>query len=221
MFRRRREPDPEAPDEPEEPEEPDASGQEESVDEAPGWDAIEERLRTVYPDVEPLHMAGKKPVAFGGALDGISAYDAGDHWHLVTFGLTDLYAKSDDHPDDSGWRYELTFRVGPRSVDPPPWAFNLLYQVAALTQDRKEYFAPGHRLESRGPIDGESSPFTCLAFTKDPDLGSMEGPFGFVGFLQIVGISFQELEEMKASSTHAVLERFGATNPKLVTWPTR
>jgi hypothetical protein len=143
MFRRRRrEPDPE---------EPEGSGQEDEDDEAPGWEAIDERLRTVYPEGEPRHMAGTLPVALGGG----------------------------------------------------------------------KFFAPGHRRESSGPIDGASSPFSCLAFTKDPDLGSMDGPFGFVGFLQMVGITARELAEMKASSTDAVLDRFRATNPKLVSWPSR
>ncbi|HCU93729.1 MAG TPA: hypothetical protein DHU96_13780 [Actinobacteria bacterium] len=37
---------------------------------------------------------------------------AGACWLLVTFGLTDLFGKSqEDDPDVSGWEFELTMRI--------------------------------------------------------------------------------------------------------------
>jgi hypothetical protein len=56
------------------------------------------------------------------AFDGVSAYDAGDHWHFVTYGLTELYGKENKNSDVSGFGYEFTFKLPKVSDAPPPWA---------------------------------------------------------------------------------------------------
>jgi len=33
------------------------------------------------------------------------------HWHIVGYGMSELYAKETDDPEESGWGFELTFRV--------------------------------------------------------------------------------------------------------------
>jgi hypothetical protein len=82
-------------------------------------------------------------------------------------------------------------------------------------------FSVGHRLDSRSPIDGDESPFTALAFTLDPVLGTIATPNGRVDFLQVIGVTASELAEMKATSTESVLTRLAATNGMLVTDPSR
>ena len=44
-------------------------------------------------------------------LDGISVYDAGDFWHFVSYGLSELYTKECEDPEYSGYGIELTFKL--------------------------------------------------------------------------------------------------------------
>lgn len=191
--------------------------------EAPGWAAIDRAFAGLYPAVEPQHF-GAVPVALGGGVDGVSVFPADRHWHFVTYGLTELYEKqADSLPDQSGQGYELTFRVPRREEDdvPPRWALNLVDQVAKSAW-RGTGYEPGHRLQC-GPITGdEECRLIALAFTVDPELPeTIQGPNGRFVFLQMVGITAEELDEMKASSTPAVLGRLQDGNPRLVTDPAR
>jgi hypothetical protein len=188
---------------------------------ASGWDAITSAVEALYPGVAPVHRAPTPGPAFGSGVQGISAYRAPDHWHIVTYGLSELYEKVSDELEWSGWGFELTMRVRPLAQEPPPWPFNLLERLAQETQRNGTIFAPGHRLDSRAPIDGAESPFTALAFTLDPQLQTMDTPNGRLDFLQVVGITATELAEMQISSTDDVLGRFAMSDPLLVTDPAR
>ena len=194
------------------------------MDEAPGWDAIEGARASAHPGVEPYHVAVGNGLAFGSPLQGISAYGLSDHWHLITYGLTELWAKEGDDARLSGWGYELTMRVrrDPGGGLPPDWAFNLLVGIAKVTWERSVVFGEGHRLQPRGLITGSrDSQLTALAFTQDPEVGSIATPNGSVAFLQVVGITEEELARMKATSTAEVLARLAMENPLLVTDPAR
>ncbi len=173
----------------------------------------------MYGDEEPIHRAPVPGPAFGGGVQGISAYRAADHWHLVTYGLTELYDKVSDDPSTSGWGYELTFRIPVDGDEPPAWAFNLLERVARQTQVSGVVFGSGHRIDPGGPIDGERSPLNALAFTSDPQLGSIETSNGRLEFLQLVGITKEQLQEMKDTTTDNVLSRLATTNPLLISKP--
>ena len=126
-------------------------------DEAPGWDAIDAAFARLYPGVEPAHFATARGIGLGDALQGISAFPADGHWHLVTYGLTELFEKESPYPQQSGFGYELTFRVRRAGDEPPPrWALNVLEQIARTVVDGTDY-AAGHRLQT-GTI--------VLAFTR-------------------------------------------------------
>jgi suppressor of fused len=184
---------------------------------APGWDAIDGALAALYPDVDPLHVAPTPGPAFGGGVQGISAFPAEGHWHLVTYGLSELYEKESDDPDLSGYGYELTLRVSRAASDgrPPDWALNLLEQVARVQRSGVDFWI-GHRLDA-GPIDGESSGLTHLAFAVDPELGRIDTPHGELTFLQLVGVTEDEAAAMRASTTEEVLAGLAGGNPLLVT----
>jgi suppressor of fused-like protein len=188
---------------------------------APGWDAITDALAALYPGVDPVHVTPGPGPAFGGGVQGISAYPSGDHWLLVTYGLTELYTKESENPEYSGWGYELTIRATSRTDAPPEWAFALLEAVARITQNSGTVFASTHRLDVRSPIDGGRSQLTAVAFVLDEALGTIDTAHGRVEFLQLVGVTDRELMEMKATSTDDVLARLAATNPFLVTDPDR
>src|SRR5437016_3424342 len=106
------------------------------VDEAPGWHAIDAALDRLYPDqTEPLHVAAvpHPPLGGDGLIYGISAYRAENppHWHLVTYGFSELYAKESDDPAVSGWGFELTMRLPRAEADtqPPAYAVNFLFNL--------------------------------------------------------------------------------------------
>jgi suppressor of fused-like protein len=185
---------------------------------APGWDAIDKAVRALYPGVEPIHRAPIPGPAFGGGVQGISAYPAAGHWHFVTYGLSELYAKGSENPEVSGFGYELTFRARRAGNEGPPgWAFNLLEQVARAARAGNDFWI-GHRLDPGGPINGDPSHSRiALAFILDPELGTIDTPNGRLAFLQLVGITADELVEMKAKSTDAVISRLAAADPLLIT----
>jgi hypothetical protein len=70
---------------------------------------------------------------------GIRAYETPKGWHLVTFGLTELFAKESEDPRVSGWGYELTLRT-PAADEPQGRAMELL-AVAHETQEQASYSA--------------------------------------------------------------------------------
>jgi suppressor of fused-like protein len=190
------------------------------VDEAPGWDSIETAFSAAYVGVAPRHYSPGPPVSLGGILDGISAYETPKGWHFVTFGLTELFAKESDDAEVSGWGYELTLRA-PVGDEPQGWAFELLLAVARVTQQRRVVFGEGHRLDVGSSIGGDGSALRAVAFTRDRAIQPRLFPFGHYGFLQMVGVTSSELQEMKASSTDAVLRRLAEYDHELRTDPAR
>ena len=66
--------------------------------EAPGRDAIARTLDTLYKGRQPRTFDNPNPWSRGGEdpLDAISVWRRAEpigHWHYVSFGLSDLYAK--------------------------------------------------------------------------------------------------------------------------------
>jgi suppressor of fused-like protein len=188
---------------------------------APGWDAISNAMAALYPDQEPRHMAYTPGLAFGGGLEGCSAYRAADHWHYVTYGLTELWAKeAGSDPARSGWGYELTMRVVGDAGEPPAWPYQLLEQTARYTHSTGRPFKEGDRLDPGGPITGvDGSSLVGVAFLRDPQLPDRDSDNGRLAFLQMVGITRAELDEMKATTTAAVIARLKSSNPLLITEP--
>jgi hypothetical protein len=84
-------------------------------------------------------------------------------------------------------------------------------------------FAAGHRFDFGEPITCGTPPsnLTCAAFAVDPQFGKIETPNGSVMFLTLVGITAEELAQMKASTTAAVLDEIARSNPRLVSDPRR
>jgi Suppressor of fused protein (SUFU) len=189
---------------------------------APGWDAIDGAMKAVHGDVEPVHKGLVPGLALGSPLQGVSAYAAADHWHLVTYGLTELFAKQSELPEISGLGDELTMRVPRVEGSPPQWPYGLLAKVAQAAWEGHD-FSVGHRLQVGGPITGEPGcAIEAVAFVSDPSLPTWtKSPNGSFEFYELVGITPAELAEMQASSTAAVVERLAETNPLLITDPSR
>jgi suppressor of fused-like protein len=154
----------------------------------------------------------------GGPLRQVAAHWLGDHWHLITYGMSEMDEKESDDPEVSGWGFELTFRVAEDPDQVPYWAVDFLTNLAAYVWRTGHPFALGHHLDLRGPIrlDADTA-ITAAAIAADPVLGTLDGPFGSVEFLQVVGLSAAELELCRAWKTDGVLELLGRQDQLLVT----
>jgi hypothetical protein len=151
-------------------------------------------------------------------LETVSVYRVADpeHWHLVSSGLSELHEKESPDSEWSGLGFELTFRIV--SEDEPLWAVNLLANLANYVRTSGHDFAEGHLIDLRGPIRlGTDTGVTAAMIVEDPALAKMSGPFGWVQFLQVVGITADELELCRAWSADGVRDLLARDDPLLVT----
>jgi hypothetical protein len=190
--------------------------------EAPGWDAIDAALGKLFPGQKPAHWGTNRLPGQDG-LYALSAYRQGDGWFFVTYGLSELFSKDSDDADVSGWGFEMTMRVTGSGAEPPAWPRALLDRLGSYVFSSGRPFADGHRFDAVSQITGGNPPtrLTCLAFATDPALGAIETPNGSLTFLAIVGITPDELAQMKATTTASVLDGLRRSNPLLVTDPLR
>ena len=194
-------------------------------DGSPGWEAIDEALSRLYPGVEPLHYGTMVSWRLGGRdpLDGISVYRRDDHWHYVTYGMSELYEKESDLAEQSGWGFEFTFRLALQPEDggdqPPMWALSLLQNLARYVYTSGNPFAAGHHLDLNGPIalDRPETAIRAAAFAVDPELGEIDTPNGTVRFLQLVGLTLDEYNAVQLWNTERLLTALEPKLPLLVT----
>lgn len=192
---------------------------------APGWDAIDDALRPIYGDREPYHVGTVVPYALGGPdpIHGISVYrnpTPVPHWHYVTYGFSELWQKESTDPDVSGYGFELTFRCVCKAKDKPPptWALNFLQNLGRYVFETGNPFGAGHTLPLNGPIEaGSSTLIQAASFAPDPQLPAMMTPNGRVEFLQIVGLTLDELEAISSWNASAFLKLRSEDDPLLLT----
>ena len=144
----------------------------------------------------PLQAVGVHRVADGG------------HWHLVTYGLSEPGPRRSGEGNVPGWGFELTLRVSSEPGDEPPlWAVDFLASLASYVGSRGHPLAEGHLLDLRGPIRiGSSTAITAGVVVADPVLASLDGPHGRLQFLQVVGLTADELELCRAWNVEGVVD---------------
>ena len=191
------------------------AAEEETGPEPLGWDFIDGIFKKIYKNTEPLHYGNISP--FGEKkLKGISVYDVkgkNPHWHFVTYGLSELYEKESANPEKSGYGIELTFRLakGESETEVPNWAINFLNNLANYIFKTGNVFNEGHYLNTNGPIAANSNTnLKAVVFFKDAELNKVyKSPNGSLKFLQITGITHDELEAVIAWNTEKVTELLG------------
>ncbi len=190
-----------------------------------GWDAIDQAMEKIYGDQEPRHFGTMISYQLGGndPLEGISVYAAKEpveHWHFVTYGFSELFEKELEDMEYSGYGFELTFRLQKENneIEPPNWPLNLLQNLARYVFNSGNVFRNGDYMDANSPISLESdTKLTALAFIHDPELPVMETKNGKVEFIQLVGITADELEAMQIWNTIGVLHVFEEYMPKYTT----
>jgi suppressor of fused-like protein len=136
-----------------------------------------------------------------------------DHWHLVTYGLTEMHTKDTPDRNISGWGAELTLRVKGTEAQ-AIWAVDFLSSLAGYVWTNSRPFDEGHHIDLRGPMKlGSTTGLRAAALVADPGLDTLQGPFGQVRFLQVVGLHADELEACRAWSTEGVLGLLARDDP--------
>jgi photosystem II stability/assembly factor-like uncharacterized protein len=198
----------------------------EDDDESPGWEAIDRALAPVYRGAQPhAHYGTVLPYMRGGndPIHGISVYLRSDpvpHFHLVTYGFTDLFVKETEDPDESGFGFELTLRLarGADDTEVPGWALSFLQNLGRYVFSTGNRFGVGHKMGLNGPIaQGADTRITAVLFAADPELGEIASPFGKAAFLQVVGITDEEYRLIQEWSTTGLVEILRRKLPHLVT----
>lgn len=168
-----------------------------------GFDAISSAARALYPGQEGVYYGTPIPYVLGGGdpLDGVEIWKSEHgvpHWHYITYGFTELYEKESCDPDESGYGFELTFRLRRGVEDSPPvWPVSLLQNLARYVFSSGNAFGPGHHINCNGPIALETDTLlTALGFCVDPELGALDTPNGHFIFLQAVAITEDEMDAM-------------------------
>lgn len=172
---------------------------------APGWDAIDRALWPLYSGTKPHHYGTLISYRLGGPdpLDGISVYartSPESYWHFVTYGFTQLYEAPSDG-DGNGFGFELTFRLRRENGEdtPPMWALNFLQNLARYVFQSGHGFSAGHHIDCRGPICLErKTSLSAVLFVKDCELEGIEAPHGRADFLQVIGITHDEMTALQS-----------------------
>ncbi|MEM6926603.1 MAG: suppressor of fused domain protein [Myxococcota bacterium] len=195
---------------------------------AVGWQAIVAAFTSHYGDQDPQHWA---PDVYrmndlsddAAAFDGISAYAADGFWHLVSFGLTELYRKeAGNDPHVSGFGYELTLKI-PRIGDTPPaWARQVLEGIGKQVW-KGLALGHGHTIQT-GPIDGRAdTPLDAMLVVRDPAFPEpLDTPHGRVELLLLVGVTSEERQAVTAvrddpDAIAGLLQERYADNPEQIT----
>jgi hypothetical protein len=194
-------------------------------DAAPGRAAIDGALSDLYGATEPAcHWLSVRRWKAGGRepLDGIAVYRRSEpvpHWHYVSYGLSELYAKESGNPKVSGWGFELTARLRRRDEqEPPAFMAEVLQNLARYVLETRSALAPGHSMDLSGPLlEGSDTPIRSALFYDDPELSDFFGPYGHVRFLQVVGVTEDERAAIRTWDQDAVRPVLDQHLPLLIT----
>ena len=194
------------------------------MSDAPGWDAIDAALKAVYGAQAPQHFGTVIPYELGGPdpLRGLSVYARTDpdHWHIVTYGFTELFDKETQDAAVSGYGFELTLRVAraPGEEKVPPWPLGFLQNLARYVFQTGNVFREGDHMPLNGPIrQGADTAIHSMAVGRDPDLGEFESANGKATFLQVVGIANDERDLIMEWDTRAFLEELAREDRWMLT----
>lgn len=169
----------------------------------PGFDAITAECERIYPTQKnPIHYGTLIGWRVGGndPLDGISIYDAGDAWHFVTYGLTELYEKESDNKEISGYGMEFTFKLKKDDYENIEAEHKnicvILQNLARMTFEHGELFRPYEYIytgQTTGIDAKAKSNITGFITIPDTALSPISTQNGKVEFVELIGVTDDEL----------------------------
>ncbi|MBP2624277.1 suppressor of fused domain protein [Streptococcus oricebi] len=178
-------------------------------DSSPGWEAIEDAFKVLYPEQKnPKHYGTLVKYMFGGPdpLDGISVYDGGEFWHFVSYGLSELYQKESDNPQYSGYGIEFTFKLKKKGLvkeeEEIRAACGNLQKLARYVFETGNIILPEEYIYTRQEegIDlTQKSLLTGFITASDDLLSTLDSPNGKVQFICLIGATDAELSQIHNS----------------------
>lgn len=132
------------------------------------------------------------------------------HWHLVTEGL-----------EARELEMELTLRVprAPEDREPPEWAFRLLITMGNFMREGGPV-SPGDTQQLGFPVStSEMLPAAC--FLEDVEHGSVATPDGEVAFVQLFGLTRDEMDLLTLWSAVDFASELRKENGAMLTDPYR
>ncbi len=139
-------------------------------------------------------------------LDGISVYDAGDFWHFVSYGLSELYTKESEDLEYSGYGIELTFKLKKSNNDEEEIknGCGLLQYVARYIFKTGKVVLPEEYIYTKQTvgIDAQQKSNLTGFLTAADDLAKpLDTPHGKVEFVTLIGATDAELRSIYESET--------------------
>lgn len=198
---------------------------------APGWAAIDAAAARMYPGQVPHQFTSQTAYDLDSRhpLPAIGVYEAlaPDHWHYVTYGLSELFEKTSPRPDLSGFGFELSFRLPRVEETPPAWALRLLQAIGHYVLSGHGALDTGHIIDLGAPLRPPEEPCTLegLVCIPDPTLPKIQTPHGSVLFLQLFGLARPEIDAMQDWDLERKiglvreLAPLGITVPERTPWP--
>lgn len=142
------------------------------------------------------------------------------YWHYVGLGLSELYDKESDFEDVSGFGIELTFKLWcGEEKTPPVWVKHFLENLAKYVFESGESFNEFDCLDAGGVICQDvPTALTAVAFLQDQKLNKKaQTPNGMVCFLQVIGLTVNELQVFSGENYQQWLHNYLTLQPEGIT----
>jgi hypothetical protein len=200
---------------------------------APGWDAIDRWVTGKFPGQTPHQFTSKNPYELDSPnpLPAITVWrtSSPSGWLYVTYGLSELFEKSSNDPDVSGFGFELTLRLPAREDEstPPTWPLRLLQSLGHHVLATRTGFDSGHAMNLGGPIVPPNSdgPRDCVlggfVCVPDPSLGKVSTVHGTLLFLRLFGVAIDELAVLGELELGSLVACVAELEPMAITDPSR
>jgi suppressor of fused-like protein len=193
---------------------------------APGWAALEHALETAHA-APPVYFSAAEDADDDTPVESVACFPAASpepHWHLISCGLSELYDKRFLNVEVSGFGFELTMRVpkAPGEEEPPAWPMQLMRNLARYVQAVQKPFAEGDHMDAHAPLALDvPCTLSAVCFVEDPLLGAIRTPNGAVSFLQVLGLTDDELEKMMDGDAHHFIALVAQQNPSFISGAAR
>lgn len=118
---------------------------------------------------------------------------------------------STDEP--SGFGFELTFRLHcSDSESPPAWPAELLQSLAGYVFSSGNLLCVGDHISWHSPLDKQESRIQHMLLAPDPQLLPAKSALGHIHFLQIVGVTAEEVSAAQAWNGMGILKLMKASS---------
>jgi len=193
-----------------------------------GWNAINEAVRKIYGDAKPVeNFAPIIKYKFGGKepLDQINIYETDDYYHYITYGLSELEEQEPKEDGYSKYGFELTLKVKKtnlNSFEELKWLCVGLQELASYIYNTGKIFTPNEYIyygDNIGIDVNRRSDKVAFVTVIDNDFGTISTSNGKVEFIQLVGITFEQVNKILSKDKTAtdIVEEIKNINPKFIT----